>query len=48
MGFKNLKTGEVIKENKKSSTHGYVKEIVVEQNDEGQNELHFNIEMNDL
>ncbi len=48
MGVKETRTGKIIRENRKSETHGYVKEIVVEQNAEGQNDLHFNIEMNDL
>ncbi len=48
MGIIESKTGRVVKENRKSTTHGYVKEIVVEQNAEGQNEIHLNIEMNDL
>ncbi len=48
MGIIESRTGKVIRPNKKSETHGYVKELRVEPGEDGENKLTINIEMNDL
>jgi len=48
MGIKNAKTGEWVRKNIKSETHGYVKELRVEPGEDGENKLTIDIEMNDL
>ncbi len=48
MGIKNAKTGEWIRPNIKSKTHGVVDKIVIKDNEDGEQEMRVHIEMNDL